>query len=107
LSISDDACESIKKATKLNVCSYKFIIEEAYIRHIRNSHAEDLHLLNELPNILNNFSHVEKSLTRNSQTGKTDVSLVFKKRLDDDTVQMVALRVIKNKEISLRTFFRP
>jgi len=80
LSITDDACKAIKKHTALNVCRYKFIIEEKYVRHIRNNHEDDLHLLHMLPDILNNFSHVEKSLTRNTQTGQTDVNLVFRKK---------------------------
>jgi len=107
LSITTEACKSIQKATKLNICSYQFIIEEEYVRHIKNYHEKDLHLLNQLPNILNHFTHVEKSLTRNTRTGSTDVSLVFRKKIDDDTVQMVALRILKNKRISLRTLFRP
>ena len=106
LDISEESCKSIKKHTGLNVCKYKFIIEEKYIRHVRNKHEEDLHLLHKLPEILNNFSHVEKSLTRNAQTGQTDVSLVFRKKIDDDTIQMVSLRVMKNKILSLKTFFR-
>ncbi len=106
LYITEEACKAIKKHTQLNVCKYKFIIEESYIRHIRNRHEEDIHLLQNLPEVLNNFSHVEKSLTRNSQTGQTDVSLVFRKKINDDAVQMVALRIMKGKILSLKTFFR-
>ncbi|WP_375725256.1 hypothetical protein LXN10_07605 [Arcobacter sp. KX21116] len=106
IAISKEACEAIRKHTKLNICNYSFIVEEEYIRHIRNRHKEDLHLLSKLPELLNDFSSVEKSLTRNKQTGKTDVSLVFRKKFDDDIVRMVALRIIKGKILSLRTFFR-
>ena len=104
--ISKEACELIRKHTKLNICNYSFVVEEEYIRHIRNRHKEDLHLLYKLPELLNNFSSVEKSLTRNKQTGQTDVSLVFRKKFDDNIVRMVALRIIKGKILSLRTFFR-
>ncbi len=107
LNITDEACKAIKKQTKLNICEYKFILEEKYIRHVKNYHKEDLHLLPELPNILNNFSHVEKSLTRNKQTGANEVSLVFRKKIDDDVIQMVSLRVMRDKILSLKTFFRP
>jgi len=106
INISSEACEAVKKHTKLNIYNYSFVIEEEYIRHIRNGHNEDLHLLEKIPEILNHFSSVEKSLTRNKQTGYTDVSLVFKKKFNDDIVRMVALRIMKNKILSLKTFFR-
>ena len=93
--------------TKLNICKYKFIIEEEYVRHIKNGHSEDFYMLEKLPDILNSFSSVEKSITRNTRTGQNDVSLVFKKTFDDGVVKMVALRILKCKTISLRTFFRP
>lgn len=106
IKIEEEACKSIKKHTKLNICTYKFIIQEEYIRHIKNKHDEDLFYLTKIPEILNNFSSVEKSLTRNTQTGQTDVSLVFRKKFDDGIVRMVALRVIKTKILSLKTLFR-
>lgn len=107
IEITEEACQAIKKHTNLNVCKYKFIIEESYVRHIKNRHEEDLVLLPKLPEILNGFSHVEKSLTKNTQTGQNDISLVFRKHFEDGTVQMVALRMIKYKYLSLKTFFRP
>ena len=106
LDITDDACRAIKKHTQLNVCQYKFIIEEKYIRHVKNNHEDDLYLLPKLPDILNHFSHVEKSLTRNTQTGQNEVSLVFRKKIENDIIQMVSLRVIRGKILSLKTFFR-
>lgn len=106
LRIKEEACKSIRKHTKLNICEYKFIIQEEYIRHVKNKHEEDLCYLSKIPEILNGFSSVEKSLTRNTQTGQTDVSLVFRKEFNDGIVRMVALRVIKTKILSLKTLFR-
>ena len=106
IKIEEEACKSIKKHTKLNICTYKFIIQEEYIRHIKNKHDEDLFYLTKIPEILNSFSSVEKSLTRNTQTGQTDVSLVFRKKFDDGIVRMVALRVIKTNILSLKTLFK-
>jgi hypothetical protein len=106
LEITEDACKAIKKNINLNICDYKFIIEEEYIRHIKNGHEEDLEFLPKIPIILNHFSSVEKSLTRNKQTGQNDVSLVFRKKFDDDIIRMVSLRIMKKKILSLRTFFR-
>ena len=39
LEIKEEACKSIKKHTKLNICTYKFIIQEEYIRNIKNTMA--------------------------------------------------------------------
>ena len=106
INITKEACEAIRKHTNLNICKYKFIIEEEYVRHIKNGHKEDLHLLHKVPELLNSFSHVQKSLTKNKQTGQNDVSLVFKKTFEDGTIKMVSLRIMRDKILSLRTFYR-
>ncbi|SKB24742.1 hypothetical protein [Malaciobacter marinus] len=106
LEITEDACRAIKKHTNLNICKYKFIIQEEYVRHIRNGHKEHLYLLPKLPDILNNFTHVEKSIIRNRR-GQIEVSLVFRKKFEDGVIRMIALRVIEDKVLSLKTFFRP
>jgi hypothetical protein len=105
IELKEEVCHRIQKHTGLNIYNYTFIVHESYIRHIKNNHEEDLHLLPRLPEILNSFTHVEKSLTKNSQTGQTDVSLVFRKKIDDNTVQMVALRIMREKTLFLKTFF--
>ena len=106
INITKEACEAIKKHTNLNICKYIFIIEEGYVRHVRNNHPEDLHLLYKVPIILNSFSHVEKSITQNKQTKQNEVSLVFKKTFEDGTIKMVALRIIRGNILSLKTFYR-
>lgn len=106
INITKEACEAIRKHTNLNICKYIFIIEEGYIRHVKNRHPEDLHLLDKIPIILNSFSHVEKSITVNKQTRQNDVSLVFKKTFEDGTIKMVALRIMKGNILSLKTFYR-
>ena len=106
IDITKEACEAIKKHTNLNICKYKFIIEEGYIRHVKNRHPEDLHLLYKVPVILNSFTHVEKSITQDKQTKQNEVSLVFKKTFEDGTIKMVALRIIRGNILSLKTFYR-
>ncbi len=106
INILEEACKAIKKHTNLNICTYKFIIQEEYIRHVRNRHKEDLNLLSKIPDILNYFNSVEKSITKNTQTNQNEVSLVFRKKFDDGIVRMVALRVMKGKILSFKTLFR-
>ena len=105
IDIFDTTVVKIKDTTKLNISKYKFIIQEEYIRHIKNRHIEDLPYLIEIPNILNNFDEVEKSIIRNNQTGQNGISLVFRKKLNNNKIQMVALRIFKNKVLSLKTLF--
>jgi len=105
INIFDTTVLNIKEHTKLNISNYKFIIQEEYVRHIKNRHIEDLPYLIEIPNILNNFDEVEKSIIRNNQTGQNEISLVFRKKLNNNKIQMVALRVFKNKVLSLKTLF--
>jgi hypothetical protein len=105
IEISDLAIKNIKNTTKLNITDYKFIIKEEYIRHIKNRHYDDMKYLTEIPNILNNFDEVEKSITRNTQTGQNEISIVFRKKLDNNKIQMVALRALKDKVLSLKTLF--
>jgi hypothetical protein len=106
LEISDAAHQKIKNKTKLSSMSYKFIIESHSIRHVLKGHEDDFHLLIHIPDILNNFSSVEKSLTRNKQTGQTDVSLEFRKKIDDDIIKTVSIRLLREKIFSFKTFFR-
>lgn len=106
IKISPEACEIIKKHTNLNISKYKFIIKEESIRHIRNRHNEDLVLLHKIPEVLNNFNSIEKSITKDTETRQNNVSLVFRKKFNDGIVRMVALRIIKGNILSLKTFFR-
>ena len=105
IEILQSTSQRIKEDTKLNIFNYSFVIQEQYIRHIRNRHIEDMKYLVEIPNILNNFDKVEKSIIRNNQTGKNEVSLVFRKKLNNNKIQMVALRILNNKILSLKTLF--
>jgi hypothetical protein len=58
LEVTEEACKAIKKHTNLNICKYRFIIKEEYVRHIKN------------------------------RRGQIEVSLVFRKRFEDGIVRM-------------------
>ena len=105
IDILPSTSERIRVDTKLNIYNYSFIIQEEYVRHIKNKHIEDMPYIVEIPNILNNYDNVEKSITRNNQTGQSEVSLVFKKKLNNNKIQMVALRIYHSKILSLKTIF--
>jgi hypothetical protein len=103
--INDNSINRIRNITNLNISKYKFTIKEEYVRHVFNRHPGDIKYLIQLPNIINTFDEVEKSIIRNNRTGQNEVSLVFRKKLDSNKVQTVALRVFNKKELSLKTLF--
>ena len=106
IEIPSDTCIKIEKILGINLNSYRFVIKEEYIRHVKNRHPNDMDLLLELPNIINNFSKVEKSIIKNTQTGKPEVNLVFYKIVNCDKIEMVAIRIFKKKILSLKTVYR-
>jgi len=106
INIADSTCQKIKDKVKLNIFTYKFIIKEESIRHINRGHKKDIKYIKDLPYIINNFDSVEKSITRNKVTGQNDISLVFKKVLDNNDIKTVALRIFNKKILSLKTLYR-
>ena len=97
--------ERIKKKLPFNMLGYRCSISSHAIRHVKKGHPNDLKYICEIVNILENFSNVEKSLTKCSKTGKTLVSLEFYKKFDNDTVKLIKLKVHKNKILELKTIF--
>jgi hypothetical protein len=106
IKLKEEFFKKVEKQIYLNIQTYTFIIKEEYVRHIKNRHKEDLHLLECLPDILNDFDSVEKSIIRNTQTGRPEISLVFSKTMNDGVVRCVAVRIHKRKTLFLKTLYR-
>lgn len=106
LNLSKHTCTKTLRQIGINIANYKFIIKENAIRHIRNSHPEDIKYLPRIIPTINQCDDVEKSIIQDSQTRQNIINLVFKKRFDDGIMQLVAVRVYKNKALSLKTFFK-
>ena len=97
--------ERVKKKLPFNMIGYKCLISSHAIRHIKKGHSNDLEYICEIINILENFSKVEKSLTKCNKTGSTLVSLEFYKKFDNDMVKLIKLKVHKEKRLELKTLF--
>ena len=97
--------ERIKKKLPFNMVGYQCSIKSHAIRHVKKGHANDLKYICEIVDILENFSNVEKSLTKCGKTGKTLVSLEFYKKFNNDTVKLIKLKVHKDKILELKTIF--
>jgi len=76
------------------------------IRHVKNRHKEDLEYICLITEIITTFDKVSKSIEPNRRTKKTEIFVVFEKRYNDDTIKLVKLRNLKDKELSLKTIFK-
>lgn len=103
--LSDLTVKRLKKDTSLNFSGYIGVIDSDHVRHINRRHPKHVILIKYAPKILDQYDSAEKSLTRNQQTGQTEVSLVIKKRFGEYLIQMVKLRIMKKKRLLLKTMF--
>jgi len=97
--------ERVKKKLPFNMVGYKCVISSHSIRHIKRGHPNDLNYICEIIEILENFTKVEKSLTKCQKTKATLVSLEFYKKFDNDMVKLVKLKVHREKRLELKTLF--
>ena len=97
--------ERVKKKLPFNMIGYQCVISSHSVRHIKNGHPNDLDYICEIIEILENFTKVEKSLTKCQKTRATLVSLEFYKKFDNDVVKLVKLKVHREKRLELKTLF--
>ena len=90
-----------------NLDGYTLKINADIIRHIQNRHPDDFNLLYNLYDIYHNFDKAQWNLTRNKKTGKPEFSISFFKTYKDGEVKAVEIDMINEKELSLKTLFRP
>jgi len=97
--------EKIKKKLPFNMVGYHCVISSHSVRHIKKGHPNDLDYICEMIEILENFTKVEKSLTKCSITRATLVSLEFYKKFDNNMVKLIKLKVHRDKRLELKTLF--
>jgi len=56
--------------------------------------------------IITTFDKVSKSIEPNRRTKKTEIFVVFEKKYNDNTIKLVKLRNLKDKELLLKTIFK-
>ncbi|RLA83236.1 MAG: hypothetical protein DRG78_05015 [Epsilonproteobacteria bacterium] len=84
---------------------YQCEINSHDIRHTYKGHKEDIHYICKIPEIVENFTKVKKSITKHYKTKKTIVSIEFYKKYDDTEVKLVKMDLIKDKKLRLKTIF--
>ncbi len=81
------------------------VISSHSVRHIKKSHPDDILYICEIIEILQKFSKVQKSITRDVKTGVSLVSLEFYKEYDYHIVKLIKLRIYREKRLELKTLF--
>ena len=104
--INEQVAQRIKQYIPLSISNYSVIITEEYVRHVKNRHKKDLEFICLIPEIINLFDKVSKSIEPNRRTKKTEIFIVFEKKYDNDIVKLVKFRDLFNKSLVLKTIFR-
>ena len=104
-SLSSKTVKKVKQILYLDLSKYKGVISSHSVRHIKRGHPSDIEYICEITKILQTFSKVKKSITRDSKTGANIVSLEFYKKYENQMVKLVKLKVHRDKRLELKTLF--
>jgi len=97
--------QRIKEILYFDLNGYTGVISSHSIRHIKRGHPDDVVYICEIMEILEQFSNVRKSITRDNKTGASLVSLEFYKKYDNKIVKLVKLKIHREKRLELKTLF--
>lgn len=95
----------IKGILYFDMSNYKCIIKANDIRHVKKRHPNDMKYICEIPEIIQNFHTVKKSITKDFKTGSSIISLEFYKKYDKNSVKLVKLKLHREKRLELKTIF--
>jgi hypothetical protein len=97
--------QRVKEVLHLDLNGYVGVISSHGVRHAKRGHPDDVEYICEVLEIVQKFSMVKKSITRDHKTGASLVSLVFYKKYDNQTVKLIKLKVHREKRLELKTLF--
>ena len=97
--------QRVKEILYFDLTDYKGVISSHSVRHVKRGHPKDIEYICEIMEIIQKFSRVQKSITRDRKTGASLVSLEFYKKYENKTVKLVKLRVHREKRLELKTLF--
>ena len=72
-----------KKKKKINFLkkNYVCIIKSHDVRHVKKRHPDDINYICEIPEIIENFYSVKKSITKDFKRGSSLINLEFCKKI--------------------------
>ena len=97
--------QRVKEIIYFDLNGYQGVISSHSFRHVRRRHPDDIEYICEVLEIIQKFSMVKKSITRDLKTGTNLVSLEFYKKYDNQTVKLIKLKVHREKRLELKTLF--
>lgn len=103
--VPEKTVKRIQAILHFNMQDYKCIIRSHDVRHVYRGHPNDIEYICEIPDIIQKFHTVNKSITKDKKTGATLVNLEFYKKYSNDTVKLVKLKVHRDKRLELKTIF--
>jgi len=103
--IPHETVRRVKGILHLNMDGYICIIRGNEIRHVKRRHPNDVKFICEIPEIIQHFNKVKKSITKDYKTGASLVSLEFYKKYNDKSVKLIKLKIHKDKRLELKTIF--
>ena len=103
--IPEKTVKRIKAILHLNMQDYKCIIKSHDVRHVYKRHPSDIDYICEIPEIIQKFYKVNKSITKDKKTGATLVNLEFYKKYENNIVKLVKLKIHFDKRLELKTIF--
>lgn len=95
----------VKGVLHFDMTDYICVIRSHDVRHVKKRHPLDLEYICEIPDIIQSFHSVKKSITKDFKSGSTLVSLEFYKKYDKNTVKLVKLKIHTKKRLELKTIF--
>ena len=103
--IPEKTVKRIKAILHLNMQDYNCIIKSHDVRHVHKRHPNDVEYICEIPEIIQKFYKVNKSITKDNKTGSTLVNLEFYKKYENNIVKLVKLKIHSDKRLELKTIF--
>ncbi len=103
--ISDESIRRIKAILHFDMNGYRCILKSHDIRHVHKRHPQDVVFISQIPNILETFNFVKKSIIRDKKTGSHLVNLEFYKNISGKKVKLVKLKIHIKKRLELKTLF--
>jgi hypothetical protein len=103
--LSEKTVTLVWKLYFIDLKKYRFHIHSNEIRHIYNEHQEEVWHICKIPYYLEKFKHIEKTTTRDAQTGKQIPCLTFTKQLNDKKVKFAKMNLSRKKVLKLKTMY--
>lgn len=103
--IPEETVRRVKGILHFDMSGYKCIIRSNDVRHVKKRHSNDINFICEIPEIIQHFHRVEKSITKDFKTGSSLINLEFYKKYGNNIIKLVKLKIHTEKRLELKTIF--